>query len=133
MLVSAFAFGGIPEEAVKRAFSDNGLYVSPALLKEYRDVPLELIAEGKIDRLQLKALIAGIAAFVTKAKVVNPQKKFIICRDPEDNMVLDCCFAAGANILITGDKDLLDLKELPFKLKIMTPKGFLKERSRRMS
>ncbi len=128
MLVSAFAFGGIPKKVVKKAFSETDIYVSPSLLKEYRDVSLELIAEGKIDRLQLKTLIAGIAAFVTKAKVVTPQKKFIICRDPEDNMVLDCCFAAGANILITGDKDLLDLKELPFKLKIMTPKDFLKEK-----
>ena len=128
MLVSAFVFGGISEKAVKKAFLETDLYMSPSLLKEYRDVPLELIAEGKIDRLQLKALIAGIAAFVTKAKVVNPQKKFIICRDPEDSMVLDCRFAAGANILITGDKDLLDLKELPFKLKIMTPKDFLKEK-----
>ena len=127
MLVSAFVFGGISEKAVKKAFLETDLYMSPSLLKEYRDVPLELIAEGKIDRLQLKALIAGIAAFVTKAKVVNPQKKFIICRDPEDNMVLDCCFAAGADILITGDKDLLDINILPFELKIMKPRDFIKE------
>ena len=127
MLVSAFAFGGIPKKAVKKAFSETDIYVSPSLLREYRDVPLELIAEGKIDQLQLKVLIAGIAAFVTKAKVVNPQKKFIICRDPEDNMVLDCCFAAGADILITGDKDLLNIKNLPFELKILKPRDFVKE------
>jgi len=127
VLVSAFAFGGIPKKAVKKAFSETDIYVSPSLLREYRDVPLELIAEGKIDQLQLKVLIAGIAAFVTKAKVVNPQKKFIICRDPEDNMVLDCCFAAGADILITGDKDLLNIKNLPFELKILKPRDFVKE------
>jgi len=127
VLVSAFAFGGIPKKAVQKAFSEADIYVSPSLLREYRDVPLELIAEGKIDQLQLKVLIAGIAAFVTKAKVVNPQKKFIICRDPEDNMVLDCCFAAGADILITGDKDLLNIKNLPFELKILKPRDFVKE------
>ena len=42
VLVSAFAFGGIPERAVKKAFADAELFVSPDLLREYRDVPLAL-------------------------------------------------------------------------------------------
>ena len=46
MLISAFAFGGIPEKAVKKALAEADIYISSALLKEYRDVPLELIAEG---------------------------------------------------------------------------------------
>lgn len=127
MLVSAFVFGGVPEKAVKKAISESGIYASPALLKEYRDTPIELLNEGKIDQQQFKALIAGIASLVTKVKIINPQKTFIICRDPEDNMVLDCCFAADAAMLITGDKDLLDIKELPFELKIMNPRDFTKE------
>ena len=40
-------------------------------------------------------------------------------------MLLECCLAAKAKILITGDKDLLDIKNLPFDLKILTPKKFL--------
>lgn len=127
MLVSAFVFGGVPEKAVKKAISESDIYTSPVLLKEYRDTPIELLNEGKIDQQQFKALIAGIASLVTKAKIINPQKMFIICRDPEDNMVLDCCFAAGAAMLITGDKDLLNIKELPFELKIMNPRDFTKE------
>lgn len=31
-------------------------------------------------------------------------------------------------MLVTGDKDILDIDRLPFKMKIVTPKDFLKER-----
>ena len=46
MLVSAFAFGGIPEKAIKKAFSETDIYVSPSLLNEYREVPL-ILADGR--------------------------------------------------------------------------------------
>jgi len=42
VLVSAFVFGGIPEKAIKKAFAGADIYVSPALLREYREVPLVL-------------------------------------------------------------------------------------------
>ncbi|MDI7259734.1 MAG: putative toxin-antitoxin system toxin component, PIN family [Thermodesulfobacteriota bacterium] len=99
MLISAFAFGGIPEKAVKKAFGESEGYVSPALLKEYRDVPLAL----------------------------RDEKKILICRDAEDNLLLECCVEAKANFLITGDKDLLEIANLPFDLKILTPRQFLEE------
>jgi putative PIN family toxin of toxin-antitoxin system len=125
VLVSAFVFGGTPAKAVKRAFVEAEIFVSLALLKEYREVPLELHQEGKIDSRQLKALIGGIATVVSGATVVVPKRKLAICRDPEDDMVLDCCKAAHADILITGDKDLLSLNTIPFPLTIMNPARFI--------
>jgi putative PIN family toxin of toxin-antitoxin system len=113
---------------LKKAFAEADVYVSPALLKEYRDVPLALKAEGKIDHFQLKALISGIAAFVSRAKIVQPQKRLLICRDFADNMLLECCLEAKATMLITGDKDLLDIGDLPFNLKIVTPRKFIEEK-----
>ncbi len=62
---------------------------------------------------------------MTKAKIVYPKKRFILCRDPKDNMLLECCFESKAHILISGDKDLLSIKDLPFKLKILTPRKFM--------
>lgn len=85
------------------------VYVSPALLEEYRAVPGELLTEEKITLTQWQTLIAGVASFVTGAKVVFPRKTIAVCRDAEDNMVLECCLTARANVLITGDKDLLEL------------------------
>ena len=125
VLVSAFAFGGVPEKAVKKAFAEAELYVSPDLLREYRDVPLALEGEGKLTRAQLKALIAGLAAFVSRVILVNPHRKLDVCRDAEDNMVLECCLEARARFLVSGDKDLLDLRGLPFDLKVLTPRQFI--------
>lgn len=99
--------------------------MSPDLLREYRDVPLALEAEGKLTHDQLKALISGIGTFVTKATVLNPQRKLFICRDAEDNMLLECCIEARARFLVNGDKDLLDLRDLPFDLRVLTPRQFL--------
>lgn len=125
MLVSAFIFGGTPERAVKKAFAETDSYISSDLLKEYREVPLELESEGKISHPQLETLIAGIASFVANAKLIFPSKRLKLCRDAEDNMVLECCLEAGAEFLLTGDKDLLEIKNLPFSLKILSPKEYL--------
>jgi len=127
VLVSAFAFGGIPEKAIKMAFAGTDIYVSPSLLKEYREVPLILEDENKLTQAQLKALISGLAAFVTRTIVVYPRKKISICRDPADNMLLECCFESKADILISSDRDLVDIKLLPFHLKILTPRKFLEQ------
>ena len=89
-------------------------------------MPLDLLKKKKIDKEQFKALIAGMAAFVSNALVVSQKNSLLICRDPEDNFVLECCLEAGADIFITGDKDLLEIKNLPFRLKILTPRMYLK-------
>lgn len=47
-----------------------------------------------------------------------------VSRDPNDDHVLGCAVAAGAQVLVTGDKDLLTLH--PFRgVAIVTPAGFL--------
>ena len=47
-----------------------------------------------------------------------------ICRDPKDNFLLDLSKEGEATHLITGDKDLLDLKRFG-KTQIITLKKFL--------
>jgi len=127
VLISAFAFGGVPAKAVKKAFSEADLYISPSLLDEYRNVPLAMKKAGKIDDNQFRALIAGISASVSKIKIIYPDLKIdILCRDKSDNMVIECCVAAKADFLITGDKDLLSIKDLPYKFKILSPREYIR-------
>jgi putative PIN family toxin of toxin-antitoxin system len=128
VLVSAFAFGGIPEKAIKMAFAETDIYISPSILREYREVPLVLEDEKKLTQAQLKALISGLAAFVTRTIVVHPRKKISICRDPAGNMLLECCLELEADILISSDRDLLDIKILPFHVKILTPRKFVERK-----
>ena len=66
-----------------------------------------------------------MAAVVSNAKIVYPSERLSLCRDPEDNMVLECCLTAKAKLLITGDRDLLDIENLTFHLTILTPQEFI--------
>jgi predicted nucleic acid-binding protein len=100
-------------------------------LSEYREVPLDLREAGKITQDQLKILLAGIATFLLEAEITYPHKRISICRDAEDNMILECCMAAGADYLITGDKDLLEIDSKALErvglksLRILNPRAVL--------
>lgn len=45
-----------------------------------------------------------------KARFLEPNEQFNICRDKEDNKFLDAVYTSKADYLITLDKDLLDLR-----------------------
>ena len=43
-----------------------------------------------------------------------------VCRDPDDDAVLACALAAQADLIVSGDEDLLILKEFQH-IPIITP------------
>lgn len=67
-------------------------------------------------------LIQGLSK---KAVVIQPQIIITEWRDPKDNIVLECAMAGLAEVIVTGDQDLLILN--PFNdISIVTPKDFQK-------
>jgi putative PIN family toxin of toxin-antitoxin system len=46
------------------------------------------------------------------------------CRDPNDDMVLECALLAGAQAIVAGDKDLLTLGSYK-QIRILTPSEYL--------
>jgi uncharacterized protein len=94
------------------------LYVSKAILTEYRDVlsrPELKIRKGL--RQQLLDLIRKRAHLVAPAWTVQ------VTNDPEDNMFLECADAAHADYLVTGN-----VRHFPRfwkKTKIITSREFL--------
>ena len=63
---------------------------------------------------------------LTYCHVVKTITKFDIVRDKKDNKIIECAFDGKADYIITGDTDLLELKE--FKdIKILNAKDFLVE------
>jgi len=61
-------------EAVRKAVAEDPIFVSPDLLREYREVPAVLAKRGKIENRQFMALIAGIAAVVANARPGSSEK-----------------------------------------------------------
>jgi len=74
------------------------LYLSTAILAEYRDVlsrPELQIRKGL--RQQLLNLIAK------RAHPVTPARQIAVTSDPDDNIFLECADAARADYLVTGN------------------------------
>jgi uncharacterized protein len=65
------------------------------------------------------------AAF-TQSIRVTLQHTVSICRDPKDNMFLECAQRANADVLVAGDKDLLILERFG-NTRILTPAQYLRE------
>jgi putative PIN family toxin of toxin-antitoxin system len=63
-------------------------------------------------------LISEVAQLVTPTSLVSG-----VCRDPDDDQILSCALSAKADYLVTGDIDLLELKEFR-GIKILNPGAF---------
>jgi putative PIN family toxin of toxin-antitoxin system len=59
-----------------------------------------------------------------RGEVVEPIERVTVCRDPKDNVFLEVALAGRADVIVTGDDDLLTLH--PFRgISIITPAAFL--------
>jgi len=59
------------------------------------------------------------------AEVVEATEGSFGCRDPEDGKFLSCVLSGGADFLVTGDEDLLILREEISDVRIVSPGNFL--------
>jgi putative PIN family toxin of toxin-antitoxin system len=60
-----------------------------------------------------------------QAEAIAPSQKITVWRDPHDNKFIECAFAADADYIVSGDEDLLAIKEYG-KIKIVTADTFLR-------
>jgi len=81
------------------------LFTSPAILTELAKKLREkfLWDDGRI--------VAALKHISRVAEVVKPQIRITLLKDKPDNRILECARAASADIIVTGDKHLLGLKE----------------------
>lgn len=119
VLVSGIFWGGVPEKILELAM--NGaveIYATEEILNEYFRI-IERI--GKKDKdlcSQWKMLLMQIV------KIVEPVRKMKICRDPKDDMFLECAVSSEAEYIVSGDDDLLSL-EMVDDIQIVTAKRCL--------
>jgi uncharacterized protein len=61
---------------------------------------------------------------VRRGEIVTPVRTIRVCRDPRDDMFLEAAVAGDANVIVSGDEDLLVLH--PFEsIPIVGPAAFL--------
>ena len=120
VLVSAFVTEGVCTKLLGRAWRRQfELVTCPFILKELEAVLLKKLSATKGETRQvLRILAEAISALVQPVHPVSG-----ICRDPNDDHILSCSVAAGADYLVTGDSDLLELREFR-GIRIISPRDF---------
>jgi putative PIN family toxin of toxin-antitoxin system len=123
VFVSAYIWHGIPEVILIRiAKKMDTLFFTDAIINEIEGI----IGMPKLKRSkeQIDYILANIKKRGKKI-VTSPQHRVTgVCRDPDDEKYLECAIAAGADYIITGDKDLLVLKEYG-GVKIVNARSYL--------
>ena len=118
VLISAFVFKGFSQQVFRYCVENETLILSPFILSELKE---KLQGKFKFSKEEVGLVIELIEE---KATVIKPGTKLPdVCRDKDDNYVLQTAESGQVDYLVTGDKDLLVLT--PFKhIPILTPREF---------
>ena len=118
VLLAAVLAPGLCRELVRKHIHAHELCCSPALLEEFAEklrhnlgfhpstVPLFVAYRQHVNLVEAQPLPAPV------------------CRDPDDDLVLATALVGQADVIITGDKDLLILKKYQ-GLRILSPRQFM--------
>ncbi len=90
----------------------------------------ELIEKLSLPRIRLKyhveteqiEALLGIVAL--RGEMVTPGHRIKVCRDPDDDILIQVALTGNAGFVVTGDNDLLVLKAYK-DVRFVTPRDFL--------
>jgi putative PIN family toxin of toxin-antitoxin system len=118
VLASAFGTRGLCADLVRVVFAEHELVTSETVLSELRNT---LRAKFGVPETVIEEVLALLS---TGPVQPTPQPPLpVAVRDPDDRLILAAALEAGADVLVTGDKDLLALKG-QVAIPITTPRGF---------
>ena len=116
-----FSTTSTPAKAVEKAVTRAQLVATLETLREL----IEKLHSPRFDRYVRRerrdALLERVASLV---EIIDVLQSIRASRDPKDDRFLEAAVNGRADVIVTGDKDLLDLN--PFRgVAIMTPADYL--------
>jgi len=106
--ISSFFWGGNPRRIIERIISGKDLlFVSKEILTEVFSV----MSRPKFDMKEehISRFINSIEEIAFDIKLTDSIQN--VCRDKDDDKIIECAVLANADYIITGDDDLLTIKE----------------------
>ena len=112
IVVSRFLWGGVPRQLLQASRENRlRLFTSTSLLLELTDIlgRAKFARKAAAAQLSIDQLVERYALLTTVVHpaVITPT----ILDDPDDDQVLAWALAAKAEIIVSGDRHLLDLQE----------------------
>jgi uncharacterized protein len=119
VFLSAIVFGGNPERAFLLARERRiRLLVSPPILIEMASILREKFGWGERDAAD------AVKTIGRAGELIKPPNTLAVLKDDGDNRVLECAVEGHADVIVSGDHHLLDLKEYA-GIAILRPAEFL--------
>ena len=118
VLISALLFKtSVPFRAIELAEKQGIILCSEATLNELEQV----LNRKKFNKyLSLEDRQLFLLKFISSSQLVSITENITVCRDEKDNQFLELAVSGNANVIVTGDMDLLVLS--PFQsIEIVTP------------
>ena len=109
---------GLPTQALEKAMSRDVIATCPETEEEVYRVLTEKF------RWESTRALAALNTVLSRAIRVQLRGTVKACRDPKDDMFLECAVRAGASLLVAGDKDLLVLGAFA-GIRIVTPAAYV--------
>ena len=125
-IISGLLWKGNESKLLQEAEEENiRLFISKEILEEIEQVInydqlQKYIAESELTKEQLLEKVNSLCHIVFGEKL-----NIDICRDKRDNKIIECAVHAKADFIVSGDKDILSLKEYE-KIKIISTNEILK-------
>jgi putative PIN family toxin of toxin-antitoxin system len=118
VLVSAVATRGLSADVLRLVVAEHELLTGAVNLSE-----LERVLREKL-RAPTRTIRDLVGFLETHTIIPKPKAVLdVAVRDPDDRWVLASAVEGAADVLITGDRDLLDLGDRA-PLRIVDPRGF---------
>jgi predicted nucleic acid-binding protein len=112
-------FGGLPLRALERALTVDRLAYCQQIRMEVVQVLVEKLGwERRRAQASLRLYLEDAIEVSVRGAVHD------VCRDPQDDMILECALNADASIIVTGDKDLLVVLQYR-NIRIMTARQYV--------
>lgn len=106
VLASALATRGLCAELFAACLESHDLLSGEAVLRE-----LERILASKF-KLPASVVKGYLELLQERAEFAEGRRPFPPSPDPDDAPILACALAAGADLFVTGDKALLEMKDV---------------------
>ena len=123
VLVSAYATRGLCTEVVRVVLAEHELVLGEVVLDELERVLVEKIRLPPSDVTEILAFLREHPV-QPRSEAPGPVLGSIEVRDPDDAWVLAAALEASADVLVTGDPDLLEVDSAVRALEVVSPRGF---------
>jgi uncharacterized protein len=119
VLVSAFTARGLCADLLEIILADHQLMTGEFVLQELQRV---LTTKLKVPKRKVSDVLQFLRNHHIEPIPDTPSE--VNVRDEDDRWVLESAIRAKADILVTGDKDLLTISKKVPQLRIVTPREF---------